>query len=375
MPVVTGSGLTNASDVIEAFHNEIAARFGANYTAERNTGTVGSNNKERWWTLPTTHTSTGERILYGLCTPSIAGNTINVIRTNSSTLAYATASAAGARAFDRFDGQPMYSTSTNGASTTTRAPCVNGFNTGANYLRHWIITNPNFGAAIGSYAAGERLYIYMVVEITANVFRTFGFGELIQIGNWPTTASGLFLTSTYLRAGGTGSIGTDASASENMYFGCQTQSPSVGDTDASGGMCIFQPDRDGVGGLWLLPWQSSVIPSTRSNDWVFSNEFRRTGRDALNTPSVFSGVAGRMPIRCYASRMTAAQVATWPGQGSNAIQFQPVGEFPDAFFCNIRDLNPGTVLNDGGEKFLILPFMDKAGVTVNNGFLLRNAGL
>ena len=220
MAVVTGSNLQNPADVAALFMDTILNQMnnppisaGAGLSYDRNTGTVPANSIERWLTIPAARTAAGRDILYGLR----AGDT-DRMESNTSELDFTTASVGDTRAFNLFDGQPQESDTTAAVALRLRSPNTNGFNTGANYLNHWIITNPNFGNLTAEYAAGERLYAYMIIQIDPTNWRCFGFCEAIQIGTWPTTASGLMLFGTYLRPGDPFGSADPGSPSENLYF-------------------------------------------------------------------------------------------------------------------------------------------------------------
>jgi len=114
---------------------------------------------------------------------------------------------------------------------------------------------------------------------------------------------------------------------------------------------------------------------TNKNGTGTSNETRSLGRDHDINPAAYSGVALRTPIYLFATRWTAAQVATAQTYADTDVKLQLLAELPDAFYCNIRDLDPGTVFDDGTDRYLVLPLYEKAALGGNNGILLRNAAL
>lgn len=385
MGVTTGSGLTNRSDIIDTFMQFIIdevgtppAGAGAVISRDRSTGNVGADSVEQWLTMPADRVSSAKAQVFGWERDAGDGN---AIRHNCTHLDFATASVADSRAFDRMDGQPSQSATEDNSATSKTSPNSNGFNIATPYLRHWFLTNPNFGALIaGNYAAGERTYVYMLVEVDVNQFRLFGHADVIQLGTWPTTAAGFYQFGAYIQNGGT--TGTPSFGVANNFAGSQNGRPGQTGTSVPGGggsdgrpNQLYQPDRDGMPRPWL---SGDVFSFTEADnqDALLSDDPRYSGRDHIIPPASYSGVALRTPIYLDGTRTTAAQKATSISFADTALRIQRIGELPDVFFCNIRDLDPATIHVDGVEKFLVVPIFEKGDATSGNiGLLVRNPAL
>jgi hypothetical protein len=390
MGVFTGTGLTNRSDIIDTVMARIITEvgtpptgIGATISRDRSTGVVGSDNVEQWITIPSDRMSALKAMPYGMrAHPGAA----NYLATNTTDQTFTAASDSDARNFDNFDGQPMNRADEDGSGTETDAPFVNGFNIATPYLRHWIITNPEFGSLETHYPAGERTYLYIIVEVDVNIFRLWGFCDVIQLGTWTTTASGLYLFGCNIQKND--NIGSETFSNSNIHMGSvmfNALAPATGGGTPPGGSggagvadmnpnWLYQPDRDGVARSWC---QSQTNVASDNVETMTSSEFRALGRDHRISPAAYSGVALRTPMYLYSTRWTVAQVAGSQSLADTDTRWQLLAELPDAFFCNIRDLDPGTVFDDGTNRFLVLPTFQKGTVPSNSnyGILIKNAAL
>jgi len=248
MGVFTGSGLASRSDIIDTMMSRIITEVGTppvgmgeTIVRDRSTGTVMADNVEQWITIPALRMSSGKEMPFGYRPKSGA---VNQMQSNCTHQDFTTASAMDARAFANFDGQPMNTVDEDGSSQTTHAPQGNGYAIATPYLNHWIITNPNFGALVsGNYGADERTYMYMVVEVDANVFRIHGFCDVIQLGTWTTTASGFYTFMTLIQDNA--EFGNEGSPRSNGFLGSalqrETQTPQSNIPGGNTGMvAIFR---------------------------------------------------------------------------------------------------------------------------------------
>jgi hypothetical protein len=386
MGAVTGSGLASRSAIIDLVMQHIIDEVdtppvdtGETITRDRSTGTVGSDNVEQWLTIPATRMSSGKAMPFGFRPEPGA---VNYLSMNVTHLDYNTASATDARDFDKFDGQLMNRVDEDGSGTIADDIKSNGFNIDTPYLRHWVFTNPNFGALVsGNYGALERTYLYIVVEVALNTFRTFGWCDVIQLGTWTTPASGFYAFGNRIQRND--NFGAVTFSSSNIFMGsiminALTQNANVpggivgvtvADEDAN---ALWQPDRDGVNRDWLT---SALTNIGDNQDMLTSNEPRALGQDHDGNPASFSGVALRTPIYLFGTRWTVAQVAGSQAYADADSRWQMLAELPDAFYCNIRDLDPGTIFDDGTDRFLVLPLFSKGDMAGNRGILIKTVDL
>ena len=376
MALTTGTGLTNVSDVCEAFRTHLLAD---GWTSVINAGSVGSNNKEVWMTKNAVDTFYNQYpITVGFRARSSDELDITVApHTPTEMLITPPGSPATRNTFLRTITCPSRGWSTtspflpgnsgdvypSGFVSTTSGdhhPCrVDAFNQGANYLSHWIFS-PN-----QSPLNAGPIYCYMTVEVATGLYRTFGFGEGIKLGASGWTG-GLFVDGTNVRSGQT---------TRSRYF-------------TSGSVQFNSFNHEGEDGYVLNYNNDSYLNTNLSpltwNPWMYIGGFTLTdGVSAVGmgdyTPGLgrpfidrgtanFSGQTIRVPARLYATNVR-------DGAGDNRMR--PLIEFPDVFHMNIGNFNPGDTLTDDAEKFLVVPYSAKTGTdnTGNRGILIRHPDL
>lgn len=365
MALVTGTGLTNPSDIIAAICTELTTNHG--WIQRFTRGSVGANSLVRWIELPATLTKNNKAVIIGMAAQSTDRLSITVSNATSfSALETGFGSPfnilpsfdkSGANAFRLNSFATMNLTSPCNASGGS--PGVNLLNTGANYLRHWIFTPTQV-----SPQRTKTQYCYFVVEASTGVFRTIGFGEVIKLGTW---TGGTFCEATNHSTSGA-AIGNDDNA-EHSFFGDGGQSAGNTPVRAPGfitatDVSVYSPDYP-----YVMTGYTSQTGSREAMN-AFGMGFRCFGSSLLAAPSAFSGVAQRLPARFYLARVNNV-----PGDSSQNLA--PFAEYPDVFLVNIRDLIPGDTLIDDTEKFLVVPFTAKSGTNVsgNYGFLIKSDGL
>lgn len=355
--------------VFDHIINEVGSPpAGAGAVISRDRGVPGF--LEQWITIPADRWSGGGEFPVGMRTST--GSPYFIINMNLSHLPFATASAGDTRAFDRMDGQPMNRVDDDASSTADRSPNIRDIPDSPNLLRYWIFTNPNFGALTTEYAVGEETYIYVFVEIDAGRYRHFGWCSPERQGTWPTTESIYIFGSHY--SGDTwysnlnqGIMGGPSERDFNSGF-------STVEGIARSGLQIgynqlYQGDRDAAPRPWI---DADGFSSARNYDLMKTNApVASLGRSGDNDPASFSGVAYREQMAIYSSRMDAAQQAVSDREGTS-VRWQYLARLPDAFFCNIRDLDPGTTFVDGTERFIVFPIFSKPVESGNSGILIRN---
>jgi len=362
MGLATGTGLTNGSDVIEAVRVELTTNRG--WSEIKDLGTVGANTKEVWLEMAAANTVNGERIVVGMTMEST--NNMFVLGGDSAL----TPTEMGLldspdRAFLRTIGTPNRSANnpSGNSGDTYRGVVLGsnqnagpadafGFDTGASYLNHWILTTDQLSPL------GQRhQYCYVVVEVSTGQYVTFGFGEMIKLGASAWTGGAFFDgtrndTVTSLRH--QYFLGSDMDvvvAGANFYPGYVLNEQNF----------IFRNDSPQLWNPWCI-FAEDV--DTICNTVGYGP--RKLGQDLIGlSPAPFSGQAQRVPARMYVVDDIA---------NHNEV---PLCEAPDVFHTNIADLTPGSTLIDDGDRFLVVPYFAKSGAVSsgNLGFLVRNPDL
>lgn len=385
MGLVTGTGLQNQSDLIDAVRS---ALVNEGLTQVINDGTVPSNDKEVWLHLPAANTKNGIDILFGMLSvptspPEDPGGRMRI------TISYLTSSEAlltgvsPRNDFFRVLGTPntdyqlnpvrptgntgdVYPNGETVTNNINGDPCtVDGLNQGSNYLRHWIFT-PS-GSPLGS----TEFYCYVVVEVTTGVYRTFGFGEGIKLGGsgW---SGGLFVDAT--------NNAPSVVLQRRRFLACDGGYNAFTNDGEHGYVLNFENEHYNVESprTWNpwhfmgAPWSSNWMGCAGMGPHAFGLDYIQ------NTPAAFSGQSVRLPARIYAMNNiisgTEAEIGS-PSRRDN--NFRPLIECPDVFHTNIRDMTPGDTIEDDVEKFLVVPYISKTGSknTGDYGFLIRNPDL
>lgn len=384
MSLTTGTGLTNQSAVIDAIRTHLVAD---GWTSVRNNGSVGANDKEVILHLPAADTKNGVDILVGLeslpASPTEdPGNMLDMY------ISYFTPAQGGAndspeRPLDRLMGVPnvsygltsaIASRPTGNAGDTYPSGVVltsnvngkqcrsDGWNTGANYLNHWIFT-PN-SSPLGT----EEQYCYVVVEVATGVYRSFGFGEGILLGG---ATGGIFANASYHDSAD--------DIYENHPYAADHQYTSFSNDGEHGWVLDLQNENFQFSSpaTWN-PWLAFGQPWTF--DWLTAIGMgpRALGAEMINnTPAPFSGQTQRVPARLYAMAniITGSAAVGSPSVRDNNLR--PLIEIPHIFHTNISDLTPGGTVTDDGDSFLVVPYKNKTGTdnTGNYGYLIRHPSL
>lgn len=387
MGLVTGSGLQNQSDVIDAVRSALSS---IGFTTVINEGTVPSNNKEVWMHLPAANTKLGYDLLYGMwAVPSSPPEaTGDYLKTTLSWFPPSDALLTGVSPRNsrlRVLGTP----STNYSVNPQRPPgntgdtypdgftltnnensdpvTIDGFDQGANYLNHWIFT-PSGNSPLGS----KEFYCYVVVEVSTGIYRSFGFGEGIKLGasGWE---GGLFID---------GANAQDSSPNRHRWFLAGDSDYSSFQNDGEHGYILnFNNEQYNIDSprVWN-PWM--FIGSPWSNNWVTCCGMgpRAFGSPYLTeSPGAFSGQSMRLPARFYGMdnivNGTDAEIGSPSNRDNN---MRPLIECPDIFHANILDMTPGSTIEDDVDKFVVFPYYSKDIITntsLNFGFLIRSEDL
>lgn len=330
MPVATGTNLANVTALLDAVRAELVLR---NWTVRRNTLNVGTNSGELWLEKAAGDTKNGERLVVGMQRGSDVSG-FHVCELRQTHLDWATASAGGANAWINVTGMNI-----------SQRPKSTHFSTGANFLRHWIITPPTAGAS-----PADHQYCHVVAEIGSGIYRTFSFGEVIKIGTW---SGGQYIEGSWIdhlespTYTGQGYFATCDSATANEFHKGVIYNTSAPTSDK---YVRLAPGRD-----------ASVTH-------CFGFGPRMFGEDLIDlSPAPFSGNTQRLPAQIY-----MAETANL-----NTSNITPIAQIPDVFHANIRDLDPGTVIVDDTFRFLVVPHYAKTGTNTsgNYGVLIRNPAL
>ena len=365
MGLVTGSGLTNVSDILDALRVQLESH---GFTTVINTGTVGSNNKVIWTWLPKSKTFHNQyNMTIGLVasgttalidgtpfTPTEAKIGVNPTNQHLGTMSSSYNNTPSAVTGTGITGDVYPSGAVLTGSNLSVPHQVNDLNISGNCLRHWFFTPEH------SPISSAEWYIYMVIEVTTGVFRTIAYGCLKKYAaaSW---SGGFFFDGS--------SRNTAASTRSTYIFGGGTLQAG---TATSGGVVDYN-NFD-----WVSRTPNGAVPWTRLfADAAFGHSVHCVGMDPRGlgkdffdrSPSAFSGLTVRVPARVWTknNNTTAAN-----------YNFRPLGEFPDVFHASMQDLTPGDVLTDGGEKFLCVSHGSKTAGTYtvgNFGFLIRNPNL
>ena len=332
MAVVTGTNRTNISDIIDQVRSDLVTNRG--WTQRRNTGSVGSNNIEVWLERPAANTKNGERILVGLRPGSqfFSKDTCELRQTH---LDWTASGGAGGAAWASITGM-----------NASQTPLTTHFSTGANFLRHWIITPPDTTATPADYQ-----YCYVVVEVATGVYRMFGFGESIKFGTW---TGGQFIEGSWIE---------DAAASTNVGQGYFAAGDAASTREFRKGVIYCNSVVSGADKYARLApgILSGFVATYGMGPQILGEDF------IVNSPAAFSGQTQRIPAQFYMA----------DAANSFTANLYPLCQFPDIFHCNIRDLDPGSVVVDDTFRFLVVPYYAKSGTnnSGNLGFLIRNPAL
>lgn len=395
MPVVTGTGLQNASDIADAVRAALSAQ---GWTTVVNEGTVGSNDKEIWMHLPAVNTFLGYDMLFGMksmnTSPTedpgrmrilmsylnptdalIDGSPRNDwdrvlgVHNKNPTLTVAGASRATGQTSDVYPSQvspPGHDTFTLATSGAARPCTLSNLDTPANYLNHWIITPNN--SPLGS----SEQYVYVVVETEAGVFRSFALGEGEKLGGGAWNG-GLFIDVSYVEAGGNETQNRWLLGGDALYNS-------------------FNSDRESGFILNFDNFNMNFDSPRQWNPWVWMGDGtgideisavgmgpRALGRDMLTrSPSAFSGQAIRLPARFYVQD-NPDSLSTGLGISPSNLRnnWRPLMEAPDFFHTNIEAFANAEVVVDDTERFIVFPYFRRSGVdnTGNFGFMIRHPDL
>jgi len=361
---IPSTSLDNESDVIDWLRNELVTNH--HFTERRNTGTIGANDKEVWIERDAADTFHGDRgLVFGMRKfgSSETGGTFEHAMTY---LDWATASNAGANAWDDIDG--VHTKEVN-ASTASTFPCrMNRFTQGSPYVRGRLITSPDSDSA----SPTAPLYFYVVIEVETGFFRSFGFGEVVKLV--PFTG-GMFELTTHWEP-------SESVDSSTQLFGVGTLSTILE---------TFISSRY-PGGVWSEDWQGislANLATQANNGWMTLGG----GSDSSPgwpiatlhpggtlafligySPSGFSLVSQRWPQLLYGP--LGESTGTSPGYEGHA----PMAIIPDVFLAEISSVDAYSVFQDQfGEKFMVVPYHTKTGEGQDSsekwGFLIRNPDL
>lgn len=350
--------LDNESDLLDWLCTELITNH--RFVDRRNTGTVGSNDKERWIERPASE-------LFDSSVPLLIGmrKQAGGAGTNGGTLAitqsfqtWNTASNTGAFAWGVITGTPTNG-STQWASSIDRADSTV---IGGAYQRARLVTNPTSNSATPS----EECYFYVVLEATAEVYRTFGFGEMVKL---VTCLGGVF------HGGSEWNLGTELDATNNGLFAVGKLATEAGSNNEGG-----YP-----GGVWSSDWPSGATSLAGGNQWHAMGGGQAYGMTALDprgnlghimmrSPSPFSLQSQRWPATFFCS--LGANVDTHVSYDGHAPAFQ----MPDVYIADISSFTAYGVFQDSLlDKYMVVPFYKKSGSGVNSsehmGILIRNPDL
>lgn len=432
--------LTNVSEIIDRFCDDLVTNRG--WTDRRNFGSVGGDDIQRTVERPAANTVNGDDIIISLRRLETGGiNTgivsnmemipvagtwdqarlpatiTNITQATTATVTTSVAhnyangdivhisgvvgmveingleaaiSAVGATTFDISINTSAFTAYTSGGTAElgfrslrdapqSRAqnsyqPCrVNNFgNAGVgNYLQAWFLTPNDTGAL-----SADQQYAYCIIETTSGFYRSFGFGEGIKLGSWD---GGVFCVGNWVQDEG---MTAQGEGSDNHYIGFFQTRRAQTSTFFGEPASNFVQLKENLFGIvpagytndsnrgWMkasFGVTSGNIPGGRNG--AFLPGWTIVGGTALkSSPSAFSGKAVRSPIR-YWVHVTQDDIT------SDVV---PLIEIPDVFATNIRDFNPGDVVLDDTERFLVVPVYTKlvrSNTTGNSGFLIRNPGL
>ena len=384
MPFVTGTGLGGAtggpSAVVEALRTEIDSKMtgtkGVDWIERVYTGSIGARNREYWVEIPAAKTVHGRTLIFGFREHP----TLHHLEINSSHLSWTLmTTGVGAGTFARMDGQPMDKTSAiEDATQDYDGPFITGghlMETGAAYVRHWIITSTGWG----TNSPSDELCLIFTIEVSVGRYVTFGFWELEQFGDWSADAqdatAGYGFDCTCV--GDEGSGLDDRNGAHSFFLSMQF-SQGFNDAPRAEPGTHFIPHsllaKYGGGAAVISPWAvtgskkittDAPRASVSTFDFAFGeNSGSQNTHDHLIGASVSTGIAQRLPARLYLHDIGS----TTP---SNIM---PVGNVPLCYFLNIGALNPGSIETFGGEDFLVIPYLEKnqgSFNTGNRGYLFR----
>lgn len=393
MPLVTGTGLQNQSDVIDAVRSALASQ---GWTTAHDSGTVGSNDKEVWMHLPASLTFNGIDILVGMKSkgptspPEEAGGRMALSMSYMTPAQALVTGVSPKNGFYNVLGTPNRNFST--ATTLTTRPTGNNggtypaafggtvlsssvaavpsvsnlWNQGGNYGNHWIITPNN------SPLGATEQYCYVVVEVTTGVYRSLAFGEGIKLGGGSWTG-GLFLHSSHSAPNGNSPL------QQTFTLGGDSEYNAFQNDGEHGYVLNFNnANNEFYSPRQWNPWMGMNSPQATDEVSVMGMGPRALGRDFIDrSPVAFSGQSMRLPARFYAMDNPVSASAGWGSPSNRRNNIRPLIECPDFFHTNIRDFVDGGVIQDDAEKFLVVPYHRRTGTdnSGNYGFLIRHPDL
>jgi len=368
MPVfdIAVANLDNESDLLDGICDELVANH--HFVDERDNGTVGSNDKERWVQRTAANTFHGDvPITVGFRKVTAAPNDVSleIILTHET---YDIASATDTRVWADFTGTPIGWTTP--ASSPDSVPFAGGLALDATtppYIRARLITSPGSGTA----SAAEELYFYVVLETETNKFTSFGFGEMVKLVPF---AGGLFQTFNRVT-----SLGLQGGM--QVLLGCGIVGALASSANA-GGMpgAVFSSDwgpalADTGGNGWLqMSSFGDQTPGLQQNTWpcIMYHPQANLGHLIARSPSGFSLQSQRWPCVAFGSLSNDHE--------NSYLGHAPMGILPDLFIADINNVASYGVFSEAnGERFMVVPYLTKAGSGANSsekfGALIRNPAL
>jgi len=241
----------------------------------------------------------------------------------------------------------------------------------APYLRARLITNPTSNSATPS----EPLSFIVVVEVDTDIYRKFGFGEVVKLVDY---------TGGFWASGDLWNEATDVDGQTVTPMFCQgvvgsiTYSENLNSNAAP--FAVYSAD-----------WIATGTSDENGRGWFFSGSYGSSSFDAPTqypmatfhylgsaaeligySPSAFSGQSERWPIVCFAGFGNKL--------AASGYTLAPMCIVPDVFLADITNVDAYSVIQDDyGEKFMVVPMYTKAGSGVGSsekwGYLIRNPDL
>lgn len=242
----------------------------------------------------------------------------------------------------------------------------NGYNTDASHANGSLLTErciENMGnGPYPSYYFFENdaspAYLHVVVEISTNVFRHFGFGELNKIGTW----TGGEYTYGHFQGAVQSALNIDTSCLLDGIFVGSTVGTRIGST-------IHIEGLPGQGGTekWGQIWGTIGTTLPTDNAGVAKKDVVggfRGGPVARHFGYFNAGTtSGLMPWY---------QIALFYYNRTTAFAYA-IGEMPDVRGMNIRFFAPKQELTIGSDVWIVFPMCEKTSLTV--GSRTYNSGI
>lgn len=263
------------------------------------------------------------------------------------------------------------------------------------------ISLPDTAISAYHFISGDK-YLYIITEIVVGSFQYMLCGSLVKSGNY---VGGEFMTATFPGDGMAKPSDYQLSRySPPPFTNCYLSSPLGADwgngyvrakidnqpEDRWGTYPFWgnQGSNSGFTGIWALPPWAGIdrnVVNLPVYQFFFADRTTTYGTspqthisvsstNPIGCYSLYNGLAPLLPIYLYATRDPQTNYDSWSSQ--NTV-FSLLGYLPDIFFCYMKNIGPGSLINFGEDRYIVFPMGRKADYpnpgTGNNGFAIKIA--